>query len=503
MNTTSFFRQYQITENPFQAEEARHDAVFSRVEHLCHHPDYAKVRGDFTEPAAAIVFGERGAGKTAIRLQIEDDLRQHNQAHPDQRCLPILYDELNPILDRFQQSVRIKDADEALAALRLTDHLDGILATIVPRIVDQALNDSRSQPTLLTDGSLTKALRQTPPSVRRDLLLLQICYDRPDEGDLRTPRFRRAVQAGRSSLLPLMKWSFLILLVAALVLTITFFIANPESQRWLWIGAILVLALTAAVLGGRWAWQLLRQQRLARDLAGALRVQHRSTLSFAKSLRAVRLDDILTGDLPRDQHDDPRYGMMQRLLRVIRPLGYRSIVVLLDRVDEPTIVNGEPARMRAVVWPMFNNKFLQQDHIGIKMLLPLDLKHLLFRESQEFFREARLDKQNLVERMTWSGAMLYDVCTARLNACRDDNAEPMSLRDLFDDSVTHQDVVDALDQMQQPRDAFKLMYRVVQEHCANVPEETPQWKIPKLVLDTVRREQVDRLAGMLRGVRPA
>lgn len=139
----------------------------------------------------------------------------------------------------------------------------------------------------------------------------------------------------------------------------------------------------------------------------------------------------------------------------------------------------------------------------MKMLLPLDLKHLLYRESQDFFREARLDKQNLIDRLTWSGAMLYDLCTARLNACRTNGAEPMSLTDFFDDTVSHQDLVDALDQMHQPRDAFKLMYTVIQDHCAGIPEETPQWKIPKLVLDNIRRDQVDRLSGMLRGTRPA
>ena len=53
--------------------------------------------------------------------------------------------------------------------------------------------------------------------------------------------------------------------------------------------------------------------------------------------------------------------------------------------------------------------------MGIKMLLPMELRHA-FRESAAFFQEA-LDKQNLVERPTWTGPMLYDPGNARLQAC--------------------------------------------------------------------------------------
>ena len=74
--------------------------------------------------------------------------------------------------------------------------------------------------------------------------------------------------------------------------------------------------------------------------------------------------------------------------------------------------------------------------------------------------------------------------------------------DLFDDSVSRQDVVDALDQMQQPRDAFKLLYGLVSEHCSNVVDEEESFEIGRVTLDLVRKRQVERKEGMLRGVRP-
>jgi hypothetical protein len=150
-----------------------------------------------------------------------------------------------------------------------------------------------------------------------------------------------------------------------------------------------------------------------------------------------------------------------------------------------------------------NNKFLQQPGVGAKLLLPIELRHLLFRESAAFFQEARLDKQNLIEKLVWSGAMLYDLCDARLQACRPPDAEPISLLSLFAEDVTVQDLVDALDQMHQPRDAFKMLYQCLTEHCSNVTEAQAQWRIPRLVLESVRKDQAERVRQLYRGVRPA
>jgi hypothetical protein len=183
------------------------------------------------------------------------------------------------------------------------------------------------------------------------------------------------------------------------------------------------------------------------------------------------------------------------------------MVVVIDRVDEPTLISGDPERMRAVIWPLFNNKFLQQEGLGVKMLLPIELRHALFKESSAFFQEARLDKQSLVERLNWTGAMLYDLCDARLKACLDPRAlatdGPISLLDLFAEDVTARDLVDALDQMHQPRDAFKFLYACIGEHCSNVTAEQEQWKIPRLVLETIRKQQSERVQQLYRGIRPA
>jgi len=172
-------------------------------------------------------------------------------------------------------------------------------------------------------------------------------------------------------------------------------------------------------------------------------------------------------------------------------------------VDEPTLVAGQPDRMRALVWPLLESKFLQQDGVGIKMLLPIELRYLVHKEEASFFQEARLDKQSVVDRLAWSGATLYDLCTARLRACHKDGANArITLTDVFAEDVNRGALVEALGQMAQPRDAFKLLYSVIRQHCQEVPEETPEFRIPRHTLEFIRREQAQRVSELQRGLSP-
>ena len=118
-----------------------------------------------------------------------------------------------------------------------------------------------------------------------------------------------------------------------------------------------------------------------------------------------------------------------------------------------------------------------------------------------------MDKQSMIDRLMWSGATLYDLASNRLRAVKsttssgqeagtdrqdsgDSSAEGPAdtgaasglasgggetaggtLTDLFATDVSREMLVDALDQMHQPRDAFKFLYQVIQEHCNTVPDD--------------------------------
>ena len=87
------------------------------------------------------MFGEKGAGKTAVRLQIARELDQHNRQHSAERVLVIHYDDFNPFLDRFRDRMGRRNAktEKVLAQWKLWDHMDAILSLGVTGLVDQLL----------------------------------------------------------------------------------------------------------------------------------------------------------------------------------------------------------------------------------------------------------------------------------------------------------------------------------------------------------------------------
>ncbi len=513
MNISSFLNHWSIRENPFRAEEARHDPVFQRLGvGPSTHPDFEKIVGDLGQPSTSIVFGEKGSGKTAIRLQLAQRVGAHNRANPDARVLLVPYDDLNPFIDQFclhhavDESSDDKQIMAALRQMRLVDHMDGVLHVAVTRVVDRLLGEGEEDGLEELGDDAVRRLRRAPDSVKRDLTLLQSVYDRDVDGPERTRRLRRMIRyrGNRVGLL----WKALAALgwlLPAGILALWIFKADERANDDLWLLAVGVGGLIWLILLAiAFVVEPVLVRMVAKRFVRQLQSVRRTTRSMGASLAQLPSRDRAMSALWSDDFEEQRYEMFQRLRRVLGAMGCRGMVVILDRVDEPTLVNGDPDRMRAVVWPMLNNKFLQQSGVGLKLLLPIELRYELFRESTAFFQEARLDKQNLIERLSWTGAMLYDLCTARLNACREEGAgEQITLTDLFESDVTRQDIVDALDQMHQPRDAFKLLYQAMQEHCAGVTEEQAAWRIPRLILETVKKQQSDRVQAFYRGVRPA
>lgn len=596
MNLQAFLDHWQIVENPFRGEEARQDPVFLRLEaaaemngrigpgtpktgsgellanagsangngtgagagglpHATTHPDFEKIVGQFDRPSTSIVFGEKGSGKTAIRIQIADRAAIFNAANPTARCLLIPYDDLNPILDRFSERMgneRKPNIPETLAKLRLVDHMDAILSIVVPRIVDTVLKERQDQDPLDLGTEPRRAIRKCDVALRQELLLLQSLYDRPEgsggglvggfgavvtstaDGLARTvvtdakDKLRDGKSSGKGGgagggavartkrlrktlrlRLPAMVWLWTFLAYTGWLIPgalIWWGWRNEQLTLELNTLAYIILGLVLLylfVLMKRSVWDRLSFLRLGHRVRKQIRVISRSDISYARSFRQLDPSLLEPGILPTTNSDDTRYAMLERLKRVMRQFGYDSLVVIVDRADEPTLISGDPDRMKSVIFPMFNNKFLQQPGLSVKMLLPMELRHALFRESAAFFQEARLDKQNLIERLFWTGPMLYDLCTSRLQACRRPGAAPMTLLDLFAEDVSRQDLVEALEHMHQPRDAFKMLYQCLVEHCSTLTNEQSKWKIPRHVLDSVRKSQVERVQQFQRGVRPA
>ncbi len=510
MNNEAFLHHHGLLRNPFRGEEARQDVVFESVEGDCRHPDFDKILGDLDHPSSSVVFGERGSGKTAIRLQIEKLLREREMAvDGGVRIWMVAYDDFNDLISRFMRSVGDDDPSAALKEVRLVDHMDGILIRAVPPLVDGLLHDREDAPRFGPDREVRQTIRSLPEETRRRIVRMQICYDRPGEVEARTRRLKRLLGVrGGSGVASSQAWT-VFLVILSLVLAVTGFFGGEQlgiQDQTLALLPAAALMVAALYMGFRWISNAWRVRKTARLLQRAIRVDDRTTTSFLNALTYVGRDEQTQRELPLGEIDGPRFAMFDVFVDLLRKLDYDSVMVLVDRIDEPTAINGDAQRMKSFIWPMFNNKFLQMRGVGFKLLLPLELRAEILREREDFFREARLDKQHLIERLAWSGAMLYDLCNARYRACLDRKAKTSgdhTVMDLFDERVTRQDLVDALDQLQQPRDAFKFLYAVVQEHCSNTTTEDGDYKISRTTLDLVRKREVQRKEGMLRGLMPA
>ena len=100
------------------------------------------------------------------------------------------------------------------------------------------------------------------------------------------------------------------------------------------------------------------------------------------------------------------------------------------------------------------------------------------REDRDFYQRARLDKQNMVPSLEWTGEALYDLANARIRSCGANGQQP-ELRSLLDESITDQRLIDAFRALRVPRHLFKFLYRLLVAHCNAHTDDKPVWEIPK------------------------
>lgn len=496
MDIQRFFDHWNLEENPFQAEEARNDSVYARtIGTTVTHPDFQKIFGQPSVPSTSIVFGEKGSGKTAMRLMMERRFEAHNATHDEDRVWMVRYDDLNPFLDQLSHTLAPNNPEACLDHIRLADHQDAILSLAVTELVDQLLANPKES----TSRQQRQTVRKLSRELRLDLAILALLYDNPRHGEResRWHRLKRLLRVGQ--------WvnrrghSIFVLGLAAAGLVSGGLWYFSESIRWEW--KLLAIVSVGGFIGFGFTWlsRLFKNGFRARKVCREIRTISRKPRFFGDGLWDLPSRHSVESLLPEKGDQDKRYEATKRFLQIINQLGYRALTVFVDRIDEPVMVNSDSERMRKLAWPMLNNKFLQQEGFGAKMLLPLELGHLLERADADFKQQARLDKQNLINPLRWTGSTLYDLCTSRFRNCQKEGARRIGhLNELFEEDVDERDIVDALDQMHQPRDAFKFLYAVIQRHCQNTTGETGNHKIPKLTLDFVRQEQSQRVVNLYR-----
>ena len=479
MKIQEFLEHHGIAGNPFAEEDAQNDTVFKRTcLETTFHPSWDKIYGDPSDPSTSIVFGEKGAGKTALKLQMVRQFDRHNTAAPDRRTFVVLYDDFNPFLDRFVSRVGpSRPVEKVLGQWKLWDHMDAILSLAVTQFVTE-ITDSASR---------RSAAKLTPPQAR-DLTLLAACYDQ-STGETFPARWRKLrSRTGYAAWLGL--WPLVLGLVAtaAFAAAVAFGVSRGNTG---WLAAWWPWLLLAAAWG---PWGVRRAKALwtAARIVRSMRTGNRTVGQLAKALARMPEVDLAGQPLPLLARSDDRYELLAKFQGILAAQGYSGMVVIVDRLDEPHLINGSAERMKQVIWPMLDNKFLKSPGMGFKLLLPVELYRFIEREDEQFNQRARLDKQNLVPSLEWSGETLYDIASTRVKAASV-GSPPATLAQLFEPEVDQRRLLDGLRSLRVPRQLFKFLYRLLVAHCHAHTDEQPVYRIPlerfETVLAVFRRDQ--------------
>jgi hypothetical protein len=474
MKIQHFLEHHGIARNPFAEEDASTDPVFKdHCIESTYHPTWDKIYGDPLEPSTAIVFGEKGAGKTAMRLQISRHLTAFNKKSPSDKLFVIHYDDFNPFLDRFRDKLSRSQRrpDKVLQNWKMWDHMDAILSLGVTGLTDRLLGTQHPSTAVICDleGSEVKQLDRYQA---RDLLLLAACYDASMASTFRgrwqelRKKLRFTTWKASLNFSLGIGWTIFLIALFALLLTKQWVkTLNP----YLFLGLLLAGWLP-------YLWRCTKNFFLARGILKRMRVSNHEAGTLRQILMNFTSSELSGQPLPNKDSTDDRYELLLKFQGVLKTLGYRGIIVLVDRVDEPHLINGSAELMRSLVWPLLDNKLLKHPGLGFKLMLPIELTRFIDREERDFYQRARLDKQNMIPAFEWTGEALYDVTNARLKACAAQGAFP-SLRAMFSSNITDLRLIEALRSLRVPRRLFKFLYRLLVVHCNAHSDENPVWQM--------------------------
>lgn len=478
MKINEFLEHHGIATNPFSEEDAQTDLVFkSHCSTTTFHPSWVKLYGDPSEPTTAIAFGEKGSGKTALRLQMVRALTEFNAAHPDRQPLVVEYADLNPFLDRFRsRQPQHRKIEKVLGHWQLWDHIDAILSLSVTQVVDRVLDPDESNYPAAVDKHPVPTKNLTKYHVR-DLILLTACYDqsRKEDSSVRAHRIARKLHYNTIPIL-WANWKDVVFgAIATIILFVLFYRFRGEdvglfgvlTNLWMYP---LILAVWIPRL-----WKMVYRYWTAWRISRACRVLKHDVRALYKILMMIPPSHFVGMPFPVSANTD-RYDLLAKLQDFISASGFHGIILLVDRIDEPYLVNGSPPLMWLVIKPMLDNKLLKYPDLGLKLLLPEELFWIMERENEEFKQRARIDKQNLIRSLDWTGSSLYDLANARLKACAVPDRTPKVV-DFFESGITETRLQEAFSHLRVPRHLFKFLFRILVRHANAYPDSDPVWKI--------------------------
>ena len=481
MKLRDFFDHYGISGNPFSEEDAQKDQVFQ--EHCIEttfHPSWDKLYGNPEEPDTSILFGEKGSGKTALRYQMIKELAKFNRNHPDSHPLVVEYANWNPFLDRFRGRFSAKRTTEnVLSRWQLWDHIDAILSLGVTQLVDRIVMPGEVDYPATADKTGIDA-KTLSHHKKRDLLALQTFYDQPKGDDLRIrwKQLSRKIGFAGWKYCWQVWWPFLLGCLITIIMAYLMYRFGESTP-------VVYKIFSGLIFAGwcPWIWKNICRCWKSFWVVRRVRVLKNNTKTTWKRLNRFSAVDYAGISFPTRHSTDARYEMLDRFLDILKSLGFHGVIVLIDQVDEPYLISGSPELMQKVLWPMLDNKLLKYPAMGFKFLLPIELLSYMERENTKFHQRARIDKQNLVRSLDWSGQSLFDLANDRIKSCCQPN-KIVTVNEFFDSAVTVKRLESAFEQLRVPRHLFKFLYRTIMAHASAHSDGEPVWTISESRFET-------------------
>ena len=105
MFTQKWRDKWGLREDPFTCEDADKDCILSTLDPSVAHWAFDRIFGNPRVPAPAIIFGEKGSGKSALRLITSKHLERFNADHPNDRVFVVEYTEYNSYMENFRRFI--------------------------------------------------------------------------------------------------------------------------------------------------------------------------------------------------------------------------------------------------------------------------------------------------------------------------------------------------------------------------------------------------------------
>jgi hypothetical protein len=459
MERQAWLRSFGLARDPFEAPDARRDEVLALEPMGMLHVRYAEVHGATEVPHSCLIEGVPGSGRTALCMQLvaEDEHDALQRPGLGRRVVPI---------DRFTEVARGVEERRG-AEITASEALDLVLHRVVPEIVDEVLgivNDGTRPRMPVSDAAA--AIESAGPSACRDLVVLQALYDRADGAPSRTMLLRdRFALSGGVLAEASRSWGLVLLgsCVAIGIVLVAFgdrrdaalvralpSVAPEWAQALPWIGLGLVFSASLGLLG-RWAVAGFYARSRVRRAMRSIVVTDRDAGDLAACLNEWRPVDLRR--VPKRGAIAPRLELLDRLERIVRLLGWRSIAVVVDGV-------GDDAISRRAIKALLDERIVQRSGTSVVLAAP-----------PAAVEDVRVPCSRI--KLEWPVPALRRLIQSRLDRCADRPVAAPSLDALFEPAISRQEIDAWLEHWGTPRATLDAMHRLVAAHTEPTPLRQP------------------------------